>query len=66
MTTSVEIDAAWEVAAHLPLVDVPDQLLNLAEVLRRPDPAVAIVGLVSRGKSTLLNKLCGAIVSKPS
>ncbi|MCU1498248.1 MAG: hypothetical protein JWM47_2201 [Acidimicrobiales bacterium] len=66
MTTSVEIDAALEVVAHLPLVDVPDHLLNLAEVLRRPDPAVAIVGLVSRGKSTLLNKLCGAMVSRPS
>jgi hypothetical protein len=61
-----EVTATLAVADQLSLVPIPASLRALASQNEAPAASVAVVGLVKRGKSTLLNRLVGAPIAAVS
>jgi hypothetical protein len=66
VNTPQELAAIASIAAALGLEEHAAQCRNVARRAGGASAAVAVVGLVSRGKSTLVNRLVGAPVSAPA
>lgn len=66
MTTTHEVAATAALCGTLGLSSLADELKKTADRLGRTGVAVAVIGLVSRGKSTLVNQLVGEEISKVS
>ena len=61
--TEAEISAVMDLAAASGVIVVPDRIKNLHRRVNSQATAVAVIGMVKRGKSTLLNRLVGVDVS---
>jgi hypothetical protein len=67
MTYSAEeIQATITFARTSGLVDVPARILTLDKRVKDHSTAIAVIGMINRGKSTLFNRLVGAQISATS
>jgi hypothetical protein len=67
MTYSAEeIQATITFARTSGLVDVPTRILTLDKRVADHSTAIAVIGMINRGKSTLFNRLVGAEISATS
>ena len=66
MSTTWDPSTTAEVCRRLRLPVDTHRLTNLVRLVRRQGPAIAVVGLISRGKSTLVNDIVGVELSSVS